>query len=294
MFGEIISAVGNIVGGFMNKDSADKNRQAQIEMNERNIALQKEFAQHGLTWKINDAMANADRVHPIYSLGSSGASFSPVSSNFTADTSLGNAVSAAGQNIGRAVNSTATQSQRATAFQQAASSIQLEGAKLDNDLKKVQLASEVGRLRQAATPPFPGDNYLIPGQTESGYIEPKKLEVAPGHRAQPSTEGGAITDAGYARTTTGWAPIPSNDVKQRIEDNMPQELMHFYRNNILPSFGHNMAPPPFKAPAGQDWWFNTARQEYQLYAHGDRPVMGHKWKGNTNEKIPSITVTPRR
>lgn len=295
IIGAGIGAAGNIIGGLMGKSSADDARAQAERLAAENIRQQREFAQYGLTWKIDDAMRNADKVHPIYSLGSSGASYTPVSANFTGDTSMANAVSSAGQNIGRAVSATATQSQRETAFTAAARAVQLEGAQLDNELKKVQLASEQGRLRQVTNPPFPGDNYLIPGQTESGGIKPKALEVAPGARSQPSVEQGSIADAGYARTTTGWAPVPSNDVKQRIEDNLPQEWMHFYRNNILPSFGQNMAAPPFAAPSGKSWWFNTFRQEYQLLDDGERPTAGHYiGKGNGNASKTKITVYPSR
>lgn len=284
MLDGLISAGANLLGGLLGKSSADEARAASERMAAQNIALQKEFAQNGLTWKIDDAFRNADRVHPIYSLGASGASFTPVSANFTADTSMANAVSAAGQNIGRAVNATASASQRQNAFTKAAGALELEGKSLDNDLKRAQLASETARLRQVSAPALPqaGDSasYLIPGQGNSPLIKNKPLEVAPAPSNAPHAEGGAISDVGFARTTTGWAPVPSNDVKQRIEDNLIQELMWSFRNNVMPTFGYNKAPPPFQAPEGKMWIYSFPHQEYRLVpkkktAYGDE--VGEGW-----------------
>jgi len=267
MLGSLISAGANLIGGLMGKSSADDARRSQEALAAQNMAMQREFAQSGIQWRVEDAKKAG--IHPIYALGSGGASFSPVSANFTADTSLPNAMAAAGQDIGRAVNSTRTADQRVDAFTKTAQALQLEKAGLENDLLRTEIASKTGRLRSPATPPFPapGANYLIPGQSGS-YIEPTPLKVTPGASQQPQSEGGAITDVGYARTSTGWAPVPSNDVKQRIEDNLPQELLHFLRNNLMPSVGYNFNPPPFKAPAGQEWHFHVPSQEYRLQPKG--------------------------
>lgn len=271
MLGSLISAGSNIIGGLLGrqsqKDAAAQTREAAA----LEYAHQKEFAQHGLTWKIDDALRNADKIHPIYSMGSAGASYSPVTQAFSSSSPMGDAVAAAGQNIGRAVHATATQDQRATAFSKTAQALALEKGALENDLLRTQLASENARLRQTSAPPFPpasGDAYTIPGQAQSTLIKSDPLKVAPGHPLQPQSEGGAISDVGYARTATGWAPVPSENVKQRIEDNLPQELLHLMRNNILPSIGMNFSPPPFKAPAGQEWHFHVPSQEYRLQPKG--------------------------
>lgn len=272
MLGPIISAGANIIGGLLNsKATKDANAQSAA-LAQQNMEMQKEFAQQGLRWKIDDAFSRAHKVHPIYSLGSAGAAFSPVSASFTADTSIGNAVAAAGQNIGRAVHSTATQAERVDSFTKAAQALSLEKGALENEVLRTQLASENARLRQAATPPFPSANpYLVPGQTSSGpaeLIKAKPLEVAPGVPGQPQSEGGSITDVGYARTSTGYAPVPSKDVKERIEDDFVQQALHLMRNNVLPSIGYNFNPPPFKAPEGKEWHFHIPTQEYRLQPKG--------------------------
>lgn len=267
----MLDAIANIVGGFINKASADSARDMTRDLAMQNMALQREFAQNGIRWKVEDAKAAG--IHPIYALGGSGASFSPVSANFSADTSLGNAFAAAGQDLSKSIDRTRTQQEKVSAFTEAAQKLDLEGKSLNNDLLRAELANKTASLRQGAQPPFPaqGDAYVIPGQSNSGLIKNKPLEVAPGPSNQPQSEGGAITDVGYARTSTGWAPVPSNDVKQRIEDNFVQERLWDMRNNILPSFGFNQSPPPFAPPPGKRWYFDVAKQEYQLIGKDERP-----------------------
>lgn len=264
MLGDLFSAGANIIGGILGKDSADSAREENKYAMERNFAAQREFAQMGLQWKVNDAKAAG--IHPIYALGGSGASFSPVSANFQADTSLPNAMAAAGQDLGRAINKTRTEPQRLDAFTQTAQRLSLEKAGLENDLLRSEIASKTARLRQDAGPPFPapGDNYQIPGQAQSGsLIKTKPLEVTPGVPTSPQSEGGSITDVGYARTKSGYAPVPSKDVKERIEDQIIPEIMWAIRNNVFPTFGHT-SPPPFEPGPGKEWWFNPFMQEYQI------------------------------
>lgn len=265
MLGELLSAGASLAGGFLQRENNRDAMNMQKDLTQQNVALQREFAQNGIRWKVEDAKAAG--IHPIYALGGSGASFSPVSANFSADTSLPNALASAGQDLGRAINSTRTEKERVDAFTLTGQKLALEKAGLENDLLRTQIASATGRLRQTPTPPAPvaGPGYMVPGQTSSGpLIERKPLEVAPAHPGRPNAEGGAITDVGYARTNTGWVPVPSNDVKNRIEDNFVQERLWDMRNNVLPSFGFNTSPPPFKPPPGQKWYFDVARQEYQL------------------------------
>lgn len=82
----VIPAVAAVAGSVLNKKSADKaaaaqeraydqQSQAQLEMNEANLAAQKEFAQHGIRWKVEDAKQAG--LHPLFGAGLTGASFSP-------------------------------------------------------------------------------------------------------------------------------------------------------------------------------------------------------------------------
>lgn len=264
--GALISAGANLAGGFLGANTADKNREAQLAMHNQNIELQKEFATHGITWKVDDARRAG--IHPIYALGGSTASFTPQSTAFTADTSLPNALAAAGQDIGRAIDKTRTAEGRADARGEAATALQLEGLRLDNDLKRAEIASKTARLRaDQVGPPMPAaaDPYLIPGQPQSGMVKPKALEVAPAPSNAPHAEPGAHSDVGYARTVSGgWAPVPSKDAKDRNEDMLIPEALWAYRNNIMPNFSNRYRkPPPFDPGPGREWRWSYSGQEYR-------------------------------
>lgn len=246
--------------------------------------MQKEFAKEGIRWRVADAKAAG--IHPIYALGASGATYTPSSAAFAADTSIPNAFAAAGQDIGRAVNSTRTQTERVTAFTQAAQGLALEKGKLENEVLKLEIASKAGRLRQEAAPPFPGNNYLMPGQAQSGAVAPKDEPLERVHSAPgaPHQEHAAIPDVGYARTRTGLAPVPSQNVKERIEDNMVQEMLWAWRNNVLPTAGW-WDNPAIKPRDGHMWVYNPLAQEYQEFKRPQKAPFS--W-------IPKFEFTGRR
>lgn len=277
MLGPLISAGASLIGGLINKSSADDAREAQAAANERNIALQKEFAQNGIQWKVADARAAG--IHPIYALGGSTASFTPTSSNFSADTSIGSALASGGQDIGKAIDKASDAPTRADNYTRLAQKLELEGKGLQNDILRQELASKVGRISQTPSPPIPSavDPYLIPGQSGSGLVKRKPVEIAPSPSNAPHNEAGAVADLGYARTQTGWAPVPSKDVKDRIEDNFIPETSWAIRNHLLPSLGVQSSPPPFAPPAGKMWYFDPIQQEYRLAT--ERYRLNNPFKG---------------
>lgn len=248
MLGPILGAVGGIASAILGDKQA-----------KRQEANQREFAQQGIRWKVADAKAAG--IHPLYALGANTATYSPVT--------VGTDLASVGQNLGRAMDATRTGTERIDAYSKTVQELQLKRMGLENEL----LASQIANIRQAGgNPPFPGATTLIEGQAQSGPVSDGPLKRTGMSPAQPQSESGAISDVGYARTKTGFAPVPSKDVKERIEDNLIQEVMWSLRNNVLPSLGSNQSPPPVKLPDGTTWWFNPARQEYQKA----RKVSGRK------------------
>lgn len=149
MFGEILSAGANFVGGLMNRQETRRANEQNAAIARENIALQKQFAQEGIRWKVEDAKAAG--IHPLYALGATTHSFSPVSAGAVADSSLGNAMAAAGQDLGRAINATRTSSERQTAFDTTVQKLTLQKMGLENDL----LASQIAKMRAAPNPAMP-------------------------------------------------------------------------------------------------------------------------------------------
>lgn len=261
MLDAVLGGLGKVGDWFANRENARHTNNMTKDLAQQNMALQREFAQSGIQWRVEDAKKAG--IHPIYALGSAGASFSPVSANFTTPSSAGE-LSGVGQDIGRAINSTRTESQRQDAFTRASQALTLERGQLENEILRADLSSKTARLRSPGSPPMAAaaDPYLLPGQTQSGLVTAKPLEVTPAPKNAPHSEGGAIVDVGWARTPTGWTPVPSKDVKERIEDNLPHELAHFYRNNILPAIASG-SPPPFKPAPGKVWHYNAGMLEWQ-------------------------------
>lgn len=75
----------------------------------------------------------------------------------------------------------------------------------------------------------------------------------------PQEAAGAISDIGWGVSTTGYFPVPGSDMKERMEDDIVQELMWFGRNYIAPQFGINQLPyPEFLEPGTHHWnsWVN--------------------------------------
>lgn len=114
------------------------------QQSQENTAAQKEFAQNGIRWRVEDAKAAG--IHPLYALGAQTSSFSPVS--------VGSNFAAAGQDISRSVDAARTAPERTDAR---IAALSLERAGLENDLLRAQIASTVTRLNQGGQvgPPLP-------------------------------------------------------------------------------------------------------------------------------------------
>lgn len=238
-------------GMVMDQINYNKSRAAARDMATQNIEWQQAFAKNALQWKVKDAEKAG--VHPLYALGAPTMSFSPVSLGGGSAPSMAASLGSMGQDISRALAAGMPKEGKIEAFTQAAQTLQLENMQLQND----KLRSDIAKTNNAGTPSLPpssgGDAYLIPGQAESGLVKTKPLEIAPPHSSNPSHEPASITDTGFARTATGLVPIPSKDVKERIEDIMPHEWAHYIRNNIGPYLGAGK-PPAAALPAWADAW----------------------------------------
>lgn len=146
-----------------------------------NKVSQEEFAKHGIRWKVRDAEQAG--IHPLYALGASTTSFSPVSVGDYAG--LGRGIGEFGQDIGRAINSTRTSDERREAevsafMQNAVTQSDMRVASAENkekmdrvfavdmahkELQNTLLASQIMRLNQTPNPPFPSTT----GSALSGF-----------------------------------------------------------------------------------------------------------------------------
>lgn len=272
MWGDIIgagiSAVSKWFGGEADRKQAD-------EINQRNIALQREFAQSGIQWKVEDAKKAG--VHPLYAIGAPTTSFSPVTVGSSSP--LGDM----GQDIGRAVSATMNSEEKVGAISTKMAEAQLENQLLQNQ----KLASDIAKSNQVGSaPPMPvGQRWLVDGQGNApssatpNLVTDKALERVAADPNRPFSEPGAITDVGYVRTAGGgYAPVPSKDAKERIEDDVFQQFMWAVRNNLLPALGVNESPPPVSG----DWYYNPLHGEYRSHDPTDRGFLSASARAKLN------------
>lgn len=260
---------------WANERAADQNRkwqerQASDQM-AWNEANQRDFAQNSIQWKVEDAKKAG--IHPLYALGANTTSFSPVTVGgggggpFIPDDS--------GQNLGRAALATLDHFDRQDSLkqQQQMNKLQIENQSLQNDV----LRSQLSRLNSAQVGPAPQSNtglagHLIDGQGNSAVVL-KPSERTMSATGMPHQQAGNVSDVGFARTSTGLSPVPSQDVKERIEDQTIPEAMWAFRNNLIPSIksvtgssDHN-TPSLYDHPLPRNhiWKFHPFYQEYRPY-----------------------------
>lgn len=270
--GSVLGMVGGLVGAHQDKIAAQKERDLQMKMADDNANLQREFAMHGLRWKVADAKAAG--LSPLAALGAQGVSFSPISVGSVSEPSKAELYGNMGQNLGRAISATKTGAEKElAALQIQAAKYDVEGKALENQLKIKEL-NNVG----TSAPAFPGSDNFMPGQGNSGLIKIKPSERTASQRGRPAQDAGWVPDVGYARTDTGFTPVPSKDVKERIEDQLVPELMWAARNYLAPNMSalaervvgskvrdeYRGAPPRNQLPKGAtDWQWSFWKQEWQ-------------------------------
>lgn len=258
----IWEAVGGAIQGIGNLAFGNAGQRGADDQNDMNAALQKEFAQNGIRWKVADAQAAG--IHPLYALGANTVSFSPTQVMDERDPSP-----MIGQNIGRAIDATRTAPERAQSRMDA---LQLEHQELQNDL----LRSQIARLNSAQSgPPMPVgqsiEEQFSPNVIPRVEVQP--LELNASDRNSPSKEAGFVSDFTYARTPTGLTVVPSKDVKDRIEDNLIPEMMWSLRNNLLPNWDASRHLPDqnlYPTEPGKKWMWDYWNQEFRQVPIGSR------------------------
>lgn len=258
--GDVLSGIGSIAGLFGSDDSAEKNYQAQ-----------KEFAQNGIAWKVQDAK-NAG-IHPLYALGSNTATFSPsFQATQTSGEKLGSALSSMGQSMSRA----------AMAKQQA------EDRALDNEYKNAQIAEANARADYTKilafkamqnvsspkdTPAMPQVNVasdgsigyrpsgaLIGGQGDSVPLN-QVIKVTPSERVAnyPTKRGvdaSSVNDLGFdSLPDGGYANVVSKDLADRMDGDWLYSILWSLRtySNLLMN-DKSLMPPYEWLPPGYDTW----------------------------------------
>lgn len=171
MWDSIASIAGNVVDQGLDLFNKHQAYSHADFWNNQNIALQKEFAQNSIRWRVEDAMRAG--VHPMAALGISPSSFSPVSSTVSAPSPT-NFMSELGQNVDRAIMQGKTEEERKQTqeISDKLLDIKIRKGEADAELAETEAASARFRLQQQLFPSPPSVNKspnLIGGQGNAPY-----------------------------------------------------------------------------------------------------------------------------
>lgn len=290
-----IGAVGSLFGG-----ESKSGIRAQEQMHYSNLKAQEAFAQQGIRWRVEDAKKAG--IHPLYALGASIPSYSP--STFIPGESgrrrdFGGALSGLGDAVSGVARSMEAGRSARESLEGKLNDLTLKRAELENDL----LSSQIALIQQQAQPRMPEiTKQAIPGQSDverngllikptRAHVVEKPQEVTKTYPGAPWQEPHEISDLGFARTATGLVPVPSKDMKERIEDMMWPEFAWSLRNQMLPDV--SASPPASLLPPGAvKWKYNMSKGEWQPEYEGGRsydqvinPSKWSRWLDSPNFKI---------
>lgn len=116
MWPAIIGAGAALIGGAMSDRSNRKVAESTNDRSEaiaaQNNALQREFAQSGIRWRVEDAKAAG--LHPLFALGANTPTFSPSAVSLISpdQSGLGRGLAEAGQHVSRSIQAQQTVAQR--------------------------------------------------------------------------------------------------------------------------------------------------------------------------------------
>lgn len=260
--GPLIGGAASLLGGKSSQDSAES-------QNQLNYAHQKEFAQHGIRWKVADAKKAG--LHPLAAIGGLGASYTPsatIGDNGygQAGAALGDAVSGYidGQNTRRAQNATATQHERELA------DLGLERAKLQNRLLEAQITSEwASTMGQPHNPPMPsavspGSKSAVvavrgnsPALSRSGVIEGQPSVAISPSAGDPSVEAGKNPLWKEHQLSPGLSvQLPSQSASEGLEALPPGALAGMMGAAHLQKYWSGGERPKTPLPKGYRWQWN--------------------------------------
>jgi len=249
-----------------------------------NYAREKDAQQNSIAWRVADAQ-NAG-IHPLYAMGSQGISISPATPSFSQGASGGSYSGGAslpgapysesnfvpqmgknmGQNISRAVLKMMSKNERANTMQAEVArqrQLMLENQQLtEGDLRNELLRLQVVAAARDLGPPGPPNG----AQLKAAPVKKVPATIVMSEPGQPAKEAGAITDWSYVRTNRGYAIVPSNDAKQRMEDSAILEVPWMLRNGLGPNMNSDAwRPDPKKYPlpkGASDWRWSIPDQQF--------------------------------
>jgi hypothetical protein len=305
--GSIIGGVGDFaLGGGFGGGSSDSN-----DHWDDNYQMQKEFAQNGVRWRVNDATEAG--INPLAAMGMQPYNPSGFAVGQNPKPSL-SFLGEAGQGIDRAMEAKATQEERleAEVKRQEMDSLQLENQKLQNQYLQSQIVDQQAKTSERAiatqqqVPSMPGttraDGAIISGQGDSSPLsqltKTNPATIIANDPSNVTAEAGSNPEIKWARTgKDSYISVRSQALEEALEDDKIGNLQFNLRNKLVNPLLHpeTAAPPasylPDKgkntrfdynyltgewAPRAKDdltWWerLTRERERYRRDPRGYRP-----------------------
>lgn len=288
----LFSFVGDALGGLFGSDDARDQRGATSEENDKNRQFaqqqshdehqrQKEFAQMGIRWRMNDAREAG--IHPLAALGAQGAQYSPtiaMPASHAPAGGGGNHWGNAFSNMGRSLddmmskemgqNTTRAQIATMTPFQRAMEALQLENMNLQNAQIQADIHSKYHSIGMAAfgppMHPAAGPHTPVIGDAAiPGIVEGKPSTST---SASPLDRGReAATTPGFKRYNISpnlSVDAPSPELSEALEGMPWGAKAGTFLGRQMDLLMNGAGKPGAEVlPSGYEWKWNRLRQAWE-------------------------------
>lgn len=201
LWGAVAKIGGDLLGAHFQEESNEDARTLQRETTAVNNQLQKDFAQQGVRWRVEDAKAAG--LHPLFALTGQGAQFTPSAISIDGRSPTGDAFSRAGQHLGEAL-------QRQENAKEATARLRvneaLAAANIEKDLAQANYYNSMAaRTRNGATPTMPdmgdgagwvGGSGSVVHQGASNTPMLDRREIVPSQNVSASSNDTAVESGG--------------------------------------------------------------------------------------------------
>lgn len=226
MFGSIIGAIGNVVGGILGSKSADKDREAQ-----------EAFARNRISWTVEDAKRSG--IHPLAALNAGYPGYNPVG-----DGGLGGAIAAAADGVGKGLQ---TRKLRSLEEEAAQAQIDLVKAQTDETNARTQSISAAinAMLQNRVGGTGDGTNYARNGEDLAGIttrLDPREEPASSGSETIVHPGGTTLTLPknmdDFSSSVLQGLKMLILDAKNNIEDRKMRRIVRDYYEAQKPKWDY--------------------------------------------------------
>lgn len=249
-------------GAGMDSDDLKWSILEQRNRDSQNEALQREFAQNSIRWRVRDAAAAG--LHPLAALGVAPGGYAPSGGGAYAvgDTgdsgNLARSLGSFGQDVGRQF------SQMQTPQEKAFKALQLEGMAVDNDIAKMDLASRRKALLESSSGVGDNAGYTIGGQPDAlmGRIRVHPSLVTSSERGAAQQAAGASPMFDMYKTKRGFLGLLNQKASEATEDDYLAKLGIHIQSLMSGRGGPQVMTSNFKSRPGHRWAYGGPLMGY--------------------------------